>query len=359
MDGRWAVSRSHDYELILWNVHQRTPVDHCWEWSDNYASAVISPDSQFIAGLIEDDCLLLYNLQSPALPPIELVLPRNSSVEYYTSSDQTVPCSCLWSTDGTQLVVYITTPSLNQVFVFTVPSWTLHCCISTEQPRVKQMLTPELSLYNGNQSLVAWNPAEKESYQLWDFTRGTLHYQPFPPHWHEDSKGFTKFYRHYTIYFTQSESTDAFTMEVFDMLTTRSLAILSSIHHDMPRDGIWISPDESHITVLFSDATVTTWDLATETEIHSFRDPYAMAALATCDGCLSPDGLHVLLSYDGAVMRLLRVADGACLATFAQTSLAKNLQFSPDGMTLCYTTWDDGRVFFEPIGHLLSSRPPM
>ncbi|KAI0698660.1 Quino protein amine dehydrogenase [Earliella scabrosa] len=360
MDSLWAVSRSWDSDLILWNIHLHTPIYH-WKWRDNSADPVISPDNQFIAGLAEGKYLLLYNLQSPASPLTELVLPRNSEVEYC----RPFPCrACVWSADGMQLVIYISTLSHEQVLVFSrLPSWTLHRCISFERPGDKKgMLRPKLSLDDGNQFLVAWEPTDKKPYQIWDLTRGTLHYQPFPSYWNEESDGLLiNSYRHYAIY-TSYGSNNPVTSEVFDMLAIRSLAILPLTRRVIAQNGIGISPDQSRIVLLFGDATVKTWNLATQTEIHSFQDSYAVAApwhgvaaYERCRGRFSPDGRYVLLCYDRAAMRLLRVDDGACLATFALHSWPQHFQFSPDGMTLCYTMDDEsGCVYFEPIGHLLS-----
>ncbi|KAI0698667.1 hypothetical protein C8Q76DRAFT_757121 [Earliella scabrosa] len=76
-------------------------------------------------------------------------------------------------------------------------------------------------------------------------------------------------------------------------------------------------------------------------------------------GCFpdfSPDGIHVLLRYHDGTMRLLRAADGVCLATLAAPShrpVNCCSDFTPDGKTICYTT-EDGHVIFAPIGHLLS-----
>ncbi|KAI0698653.1 hypothetical protein C8Q76DRAFT_242682 [Earliella scabrosa] len=368
MDGLWAVSRSRDYDLILWDVHQRTPVYH-WEWRDHYAEPVISPDSQSIAGLSEKKYLLLYNLQSPASPLTELVLPRSSEVGYCPSNNQVFPGGAfVWSADGMQLVVYMSTVSHNQVLIFSrLPTWTLHRCISFERPRDKrEIFRPELSLDNENQFLAACDSTKKEPYQIWDLKHATLHYQPFPSNWNEDSDGLIEIYRHYAIYMSY-ESNNSVTIEVFNMLAMRSLAILSftccEVHLRLiPRHVIWISPDQSRITVLLDNATVKTWDLATQTEIHFFQDSYAVEASITLLahphslGWFSPDGRHVLLSYYGPVMRLLRTDDGACLATFALSGYPRFLQFSPDGVTLCYTIRHDesGCVYFEPIGHLLS-----
>ena len=120
----------------------------------------------------------------------------------------------------------------------------------------------------------------------------------------------------------------------------------------MITEVVSISPDGSHLAVFFRDGTVKIWKLATQTEIRSFQDPYTVTAGVRGYAVFSPDTIHVLLYYLDA-MRLLRVADGVCLATFAPHCGGNNLRFSPDGKMLCYTT-NDGRAVFEPIGHLLS-----
>ena len=360
MDGLWAVSRSPDHDLILWDVHQRTPV-YRWEWRDNQAEPVISPDSQSIAGLSEEKYLLLYNLQSPASPLTELVLPRSSEVEYYPSTNGTVlpHGAFVWSADGAQLVVYISTLSHDQVHVFSrLPTWTLCQCISFEKSEDKgEFREPKLSLNNQDQFLVvAWPYHKKDSYQFWNLTRGTVHYQPLPSHWNEESLGFIEFYKHYAIY-SRRRSSDAATIEVFDMLAQCSLGTLSHNCRDVAPHTIWISQDQSYIAGLFNHSIVKTWNLATQTQIHTFQDSYAVvAALETYFGWFSPDGRHVLLLYWDRVLRLLRVDDGACLATFAPSGSPQHIQFSPDGMTICYTIRHDesGCVYFEPIGHLLS-----
>ncbi|KAI0698665.1 hypothetical protein C8Q76DRAFT_861861 [Earliella scabrosa] len=90
-DGLWAVSRSQDHKIILWNVHhQHTPIYHL-EWHNDFADPVISPDSQFIAGWAEEGYLLLYNLQSPTSPLTKLVPPRNLSDHHDREHDHDHP----------------------------------------------------------------------------------------------------------------------------------------------------------------------------------------------------------------------------------------------------------------------------
>ena len=372
MDGLWAVTRSDDADLILWNVHQGTPV-HQWKWSDARHGAVISPDSQLVTGSVEKNHLLVYNLRSPASPPMKLILLTNSSSQHgaddkldgrdeewigddANSDDfgaQVDSIACLWSDDGTQLVVLITTHWQWQrhhdvLLLFDRPDFRRSIFMPKRMNRDANYQS-RIHMHNANQSLAAWDPTGSDrGYQVWDLVHGSLHYQLFPSHWPKDSLHFRK---HYAIYCDFDEHTNSTTIEVFDMRSRLAIPPLTLASNFKDFEGIPISTNGTHISIVLEEGTVQTWELATQTKIHSFQDPYLMVSELGY-AVFSPDTLHVLLRYRGKSMRLLRVADGVCLATFAPRSRPKHVQFSGDGKTLCYTT-DDGHVVFEPIGHLL------
>ncbi|KAI0698675.1 WD40-repeat-containing domain protein [Earliella scabrosa] len=187
-----------------------------------------------------------------------------------------------------------------------------------------------------------------------------MHYQFYPSHWqYTEELGYTRFHRHYAVYFSEKGSCGlcrpdhhASTIEIFNMQDRHNIAVPLSI--DACILALSFSPDGSRIMVCFEDATVKTWELATQTEVYSFQDSYAEASITKlCSATFSPDANHVLLGYSDHTMRLLRIADGTCLPTFPLNARPKFLQFTPDGKTLCMAMVD-GCVSFEPIGHLLS-----
>ena len=363
-DGQWAVSHGwNDENLTLWDIHQRTLV-YEWTWSGaRYrVDVLISPDSQYVTGVIRDNHLLVYKLRSPASPPTRLSLVDNPD---HDDLDHTSDVKCLWSSDGTKLVVHILITRkdhhLNrwQVLVFSLPSGALTQSIPQHPygpyDSELHMSRSQLLLHSDNQILLGAGPISK-NYQIWDLRRGRLHVLPFPSHWTLDPMAgtCTRINQHYVVHteveFRHPTSNALFAIEVFDMLAKRTLAVLPSTCLGITTFAV--SSDDLRLTIFFTDDTAKTWELATQREIYSFQDPYAMASLMSSFPTFSPDGIHVLLCYNG-ITRLLRIADGICLATFSTDLLYNWTKFTPDGKTLCYTT-GDGRVIFEPIGHLLS-----
>ncbi|KAI0698678.1 quinon protein alcohol dehydrogenase-like superfamily, partial [Earliella scabrosa] len=110
-----------------------------------------------------------------------------------------------------------------------------------------------------------------------------------------------------------------------------------------------ISPDGAHLRTVSAYATVKIWELRTGKELLSVQDAYPARPPSILCASFSPDGSHVALPYTHGPLRICRVKDGECIASFVHRGTwVTKLAFTPDGRTICYGM-EDGTVCIRPL----------
>ena len=161
------------------------------------------------------------------------------------------------------------------------------------------------------------------------------------------------YWRHYAL-FASNTSIEFNALVLHNLLDNRTIATLPCNKPDTDMKHVSISPDGVYIRAVSAYATVKIWHLRTGKELLSFQDTYPARPPSLLSASFSPDGSHVALPHTHGPLRICRVRDGECVASFVHRGTwVTKLAFTPDGKTICYGM-EDGTVYVRSLSHLIS-----